>query len=342
MSTEQKDLEQNALAARMNNAWDSFKQGKLIGYKVMAVLLILVAAVGCVVYILVERGALSSNSWRQFSEANTLSGFEEISKARPNTIEDRLARLAIARNQLGAAGIEQLSAFNPEQKKKAIENIEKARESFGKLAEEFKKEPICRVECLLGQAKSEAVLATIPLKDGSMTEFKGDLSKVVDLLDQVANAAAPDTPWATQSKKLADALRDPNSPSRHEFVRVQQALSRGILGGGEPFAPPPKMDIPGSPFKIPGLPEDPTLPKGPGPKAPLAPIIPEAPAKGTTPTPEIVPPTAPGTTPPAKDPANPGPVGPGPKPAEKGAAAPSTTPTPPAPDPKAPTPPEKK
>ena len=55
MSTEQKDLEQNALASGLTRAWANFKQGKLISYKVMALLLIVAAALFLWWYIAAER-----------------------------------------------------------------------------------------------------------------------------------------------------------------------------------------------------------------------------------------------------------------------------------------------
>ena len=61
----------------------------------------------------------------------------------------------------------------------------------------------------------------LPATPGNQIEFKGKVPKVVEYLDQLAEAAAPDTPWATDSKKLADALRT----NEGEFVRVQRTLS---------------------------------------------------------------------------------------------------------------------
>ena len=363
MSTEQKDLDQNALAERMNRFWTNFKQGKVLGYKLMAVLLILIASAIAIAYILYERNRATSRTWLGFEEASTQSAFEEISKNNPNTMEDRLARLEIARNQLGVAGIDQLAATMPDQRKKAVESIEAARDSLAKLVGEFKNEPLFKVQCLLGLAKAEAALVAVPTKEGQLTDFKGQISRVVELLDQVAQVAAPDTPWATDSKKLADALRDPNSPTRHAFVRIQQTLinqpspenAPPILGPGgfDGFPKGPDPWVPGVP-----------LPPGKGPKTsgpattpptPSSPLPPEAPTK-TTPAPTPggpIPPTPPGTpsstgkeplTPVAPEPKAPTPPGTGPTPVIPDPKAPTPPTTPPpsgVPDPKAPTPPTK-
>jgi hypothetical protein len=251
MSTEQKDLEQNALAARLNRAWENFKQGKLIGYKWMAILLLVVTAGGLWWYISHERSKADSARWIALEEANTPAALEELSAANPGTIQDKLARLQLARQQLGEGGIDQLSAIGLEQQKKAVENIEKARTAFSTLREEFKNDPVLSVECLLGLAKAEAALVAVPTQPGQLTEFKGSIDKAIEYLDQVAAAAAPDTPWAIESKKLADRLR---GKDRDEFIGLMRSvfelpgatLPKGPISGDPGGSPPP----PGSTLPI--------------------------------------------------------------------------------------------
>lgn len=357
MSAEQNNLEQNALSAKMNQFWSDFKQGKVIGYKMMGVILILVASIGSTWYILYERNKANSREWVAFDEANSESSLKEISENYPNTEQDRLARLQIARHQLGIAGIDRLGSLGADQRKKAVESIEKARESFAKLLEDFKTDPLFKVECLLALASAEASLVAVPVKEGQLTEFRGSIPKVVEWLDQVAEAAAPGTPWATDSKKFADSLRDPKSATAHEFFRVQQTLFKPneFGSGGDPFMPgmspfPGGLGgFPKTPF-IPGVPEPVSPGKGleVGPGATSPPGSPGsgsvAPKESTTPTiappskdigpsnPNIAPPIAPDPKAPSKSPE------PGPKAPEK-----SPEPAPKAPESKAPVaPPEKK
>jgi hypothetical protein len=348
MSAEHKNAEQNALAAKINQYWTDFKQGKLIGYKTMAVILILVAAVGSTVYIMRERAKANSQEWVALEEANTETSLQEISKSYPNTIQDRLARLQIARQNLGIAGIDRLGSISNDQRKKAIDNIEKARESFGKLLDEFKNDPVFKAECLLALAKAEAALVAVPAKEGQLTEFKGSIPKVVGWLDQLSETAAPDTAWAIDAKKFADSLRDQNSPTSHEFLRVEQALFRPIFGDGglgtEPTMPgmsPFPNGLGGFPRGpiIPGVPEPINPAKGPGVSNPGGPMPPLPPGpkgpESTTPkesgSPIIAtPPKTPDTK--APDTPNiPPPLVPEPKAPSK---SPETTPK--APEPKAP------
>jgi len=262
MSTEQKDTEQNALATRLGKIWGNFKQGKIISYKWMAILLIVTAAIGVTWYIVHERKAANSKRWMDLDEASTPDALEEYSTKNPGTIQDRLARLQRARNLLGDSGIELLGASNPELRSRGVANIEKARELFQKLLDDFKGDPVFKAECLLGLAKAEAALVAIPTSPGQLTEFKGSVSKTVEYLDQLAEAAAPNTPWATDAKKLADALRDEKAASSSEFVRIQRSLfslqAPGLPKTDDPFGPlgplGPPSGAPGVGPPVPGVP----------------------------------------------------------------------------------------
>jgi hypothetical protein len=266
-----KDLEQNALASRLSRAWTNFKQGKLISYKVMAIILLAAAGLGLWWYVSSERSKGTSKMWVDFDEAFSIGKLEEIAKQGDKNPTARLAELLIARGQLGPEGIEQLSSIQPEVRQKAVESIEKAREAFGKLLDQFKDDPVFKAECLLGLAKAEAALVAVPVKQEQptgtgpialTTEFRGKVPKVVEYLDKLTEAAAPNTPWATDSKKLADALRNETSPGSAEFVRVQ----RSLFEFHSPFTPTPKGGTPGGPI-APGGPGTPGGgPIAPGPK----------------------------------------------------------------------------
>jgi len=225
MSTEQKELEQNALASRLGGAWTNFKQGKLLGFKMMAILLLLVAGIGLWLYISAGWKRAASKQWVDYEEANTPEKLEELAKANPKSTVGRLALLQIARAQLGPDGIDKLGAFDAPSRQKAADNIVKAREGFGTLLDQFKNDPVIKAQCLLGLAKAEAALVAVPTTPNQAIEFKGKIPKVVEYLDQLTVAAA-DTPWGTDAKKMADALRDEQSAASEEFRRIQRALFR--------------------------------------------------------------------------------------------------------------------
>lgn len=252
MSTEQKSTEQNALATRLSGFWSNFKQGKIVSYKWMAIILVLVATIGVTWYIFSERRSAASRRWVEEDEAKSVEAQEEISKKYPGTIQDKLARLQIARALLSDDGIELLGASTDTRRNEGVANIEKAREMFQKLLDDFKDDPVFKPQCLLGLAKAEAALVGVPSAPGQLIDFKGKVPKVVEYLDQLAAAAAPDTPWATDSKKMADALRDEKSASYAKFIEIQQSM-----------------------FKL--TPPGPEIPKGDGPRPPIMPGVPNKP-----------------------------------------------------------------
>ncbi len=247
MSAEQKEIEQNALATSLNGAWANFKQGKLISYKLMALLLVIIVGIGLWWYIAAESRKSVSKQWLGFDEANTVEKLQAIATNDAKAPVGRIAEIVVARSLLGPEGIDQINAATPEKRQKAVDSIEKAREEFGKLLPKFEKDPLFKAECLLGLAKAEAALVGVPTKPNELTEFRGKVSKVVEYLDQLSAVAAPDTPWATDSKKLADALRNEQAQTSADFVRIQRALTISA-----PLLPDLNLD-PHGPGGIPGF-----------------------------------------------------------------------------------------
>jgi hypothetical protein len=278
MSTEQKPpatepktepkTEPNALASVLSTGWDKFKQGKLISYPMMAALLIVVAGVGVTVWIVGERRRAESAKWTELDGVSTVAGLEEFAQKNPNTPQEKLARLEVARMQLGPDGIDRLyvkasdltggrPATDEAEKKAreirttALKNVETARESFAKLADEFKDDPVIHVECLLASAKAEAVLVGIP-KEGQVMQLRGSPAKAIEWLDKVAEAA-PDTDWGKDAKKLADTLRNQNTAQQVQTLQasVYDATTAPALGPLPPGFPGGPVAPGGFPFGSP-------------------------------------------------------------------------------------------
>lgn len=319
-------LETNALGERLVRGWDQFKKGQLVSYRAMAVILLLVAAVGVTIYILSEKAKTKSLAWIELESVNSDAGLQEFVASHPDTEAAKVARMHRARYLLGPEGIEKLATARDEaERKKAVENVEAGRDLMAKLADEFQADPTLRTECYLGLAKAEGALVGIT-REGSLTEFRGSIDKMVEWLDKVAEVAAS-TPWGAEAKKTAEAMKNPET--REQFKRVQERLY-----AKDNFALPPgsapKSPLDGFPGLTPGVPGLPGGPIGPGPTPTTSPIPPSV--------------TPPGPTPPAPKPPEPKPgepKPPEPKPPEPKAATtptPSPAPTPPAPKPPEPTP----
>ncbi len=244
LNQQEAKTEPNALAAAIGGAWERFKQGKLLSYTTMALLLVLTAAIGVTVWIVGERRKADSGKWVALDGTSGVKALEEFASTNPNTKQARLAALEVARTQLGAEGIDRLfvlandfrglgsdsDAKAREARAAAIKNIEAAREAFTKLADDFKSDPVLKVQCLMALAKAEAALVGVP-KEGVLinndsdrkneNNFRGKTQRAIELLDQVA-AEAGDTGWGKDAKKLADAMRNANTAD--QVITLQAGL----------------------------------------------------------------------------------------------------------------------
>ena len=304
----QKELEKNVLAERLTTGWDKFKKGKLVSYRVMALSLIAVTAIGLFFYIRSGKRADVSSQWTELESANTLDTLDEFAKKHPNTTTGNVALLHAARYKLARVGIDELTTRDAAKQKKAADEIESARDTFEQLVGAFKDDPVNKAQCILGRVKAEAALIGM-FKDGATGEQRGSVAKLIEWLETLA-AEAADTPWGEDAKKSLEALKA--APTAEELARVQRGL----------------YTIEKLPDVSPGF-----KPKSPGDAPPLGglPVIP-----GSEPKKEL-PPKSPGDTPPEK-----------PKdatpPKAPDAKAPDAKPPEPAPKPPepAPKPPEKK
>ena len=239
-------VEPTALAQALTGGWDKFKQGQLISYPLMALVLLLVTGIGVTWWIVRERRIAESAKWVELDALNSPTALEEYAKKYPDSRQAKVANLEIARTLLGPDGIDKLTATDAAARKKAIENVEKAREEFAKLVDEFKDDPIIRVQCMLACAKAEAVLVGMP-KEGQLEQFRGDPKKAIEWLDKVAEAA-PDTDWGKDSKKFADTLRNQNTEQQVRLLQTSvydTAPSLPGLGSGP--LPPGFPGLGGSP-----------------------------------------------------------------------------------------------
>jgi hypothetical protein len=245
MSTEQKPAqtphanepksEPNALATGLTRGWERFKQGKLISYPVMALILILVTAVGVGWWIITERKRGEALKWIELDNIASDSELAKFAEKFPNTMPAKVAALELARLHLGPEGIERMgvkdsdisAASDPETSQRALKirteavaNVEKAREEFARLVDVFKDDPVIRVQCMYACAKAEAVLVGIP-KPGQLEQRRGDPAKAIEWLDRVAQEA-PDIEWGKSAKSLADVLRNQNT--KEQVVTLQSSL----------------------------------------------------------------------------------------------------------------------
>lgn len=299
MSTEpQNDLQTNALAARLSRGWEQFKKGQLVSFPVMALILVLAAGLGLWLYLRAEWAVAASQAWVQLDGASTDSALREVAAAHKGTLAGRVAELHLARHLLGPEGIDKLLEREAADRKKAVENVEQARDLLNRLAGEFGDQPVMKAECYLGLSKAETALIGV-LKDGKADEFRGSVDALLGYLDKLAEAAEGSS-WGDDAKAFAGRLRaaGDKQKARDELISVQRNLYGSAafapsLPGGGPLAP-------GSPFGgIGGIP-------GGGPLSPPATPPTVAPSVGPGPAPTVNPPVGPAPVPPSVSPLTPG------------------------------------
>ncbi|MBY0513397.1 MAG: hypothetical protein K2P78_05745 [Gemmataceae bacterium] len=236
----------NPLTEKLSSVWVDFKGGKLIGYKFMALFLILAVAIGLGVYLWQEGRTADSAKWAALDKAGTEQALDDFIKANPDNYAGRVARLHKARLKLGPKGIE--AAAQAATRPAAIQSIESAKEDFQKLADEFKDDPPFKAQCYLGLAHAEVALIGLE-KHGA----KGSIDKLIEYLDKLG-AIDESTPWCKQAREFSAALKDKTRPTRDELARIQQeiydlpAMGPGDAGpGGFPGGLGPTAPIPGLP-----------------------------------------------------------------------------------------------
>ncbi|HEY1187412.1 MAG TPA: hypothetical protein VGE74_07120 [Gemmata sp.] len=245
--------EPNALMVALSDGWEQFRTGQLISYRAMAIILLVVAGIGTYWYVTWNNNKLASTRWTEFDALNgttSVASLEEFAKKNPNTTQAKLAELEVARTLLGPEGMDRFAVADPAKRKEAVENVEKARDSFLKLADGFKDDPVLKAVCLHGCAKAEAALVGMP-KEGAADQYRGDPKKAAEYLDKVAETV-PDTAWGKEAKELAASLR--NNPQ--QVINVQDSA----------YTLPKPVDpllAPKAPLPPGGLSGLPVLPQGP-------------------------------------------------------------------------------
>src|SRR6185436_4334610 len=79
--------EPNALARALSNGWEKFKQGKLLSYPMMALVLLIVTGIGLTWWLVHARGVEQSARWAELDGISSVSGLEDFAKKYPDTTQ---------------------------------------------------------------------------------------------------------------------------------------------------------------------------------------------------------------------------------------------------------------
>ena len=128
------------------------------------------------------RAALWSSMNAALQDDAGLQGkLSELAKDNPRTIPGRVARLQLARRHL-QDGVRQLPV--EPFRKEAVAKLIQARDEFAQLASETAGDSLLGAEALMGQARAEEALASVPNPDDASKPL-GDLDKAQKAYEQV-------------------------------------------------------------------------------------------------------------------------------------------------------------
>lgn len=272
------ELERNELAAGVNTIVERAKSGQLVSPRILGIVVAAVLILGLWWYLASSGTSSASAQWKDLESVSSKAGFDDFAKAHANTVAGRIARLQLARIQLGPEGFAKLNSRSADVRDKSIDSVVAAKDELVKLADEFKGDPTLRAQCLDLAAKAELALVGVPKSPGSM-DFKGSVEMAVAHYKTLAETVGKDT---AAGKAASDRAADLEK-NRDKVIDLGRELETLLT----PPPPAPGIISPGglgtpttSPASNPNL----TLPGNVTP----APVPPPS----TPPAPATVPPAA--------------------------------------------------
>lgn len=227
----------------INELWQGFRNTVPWNPRIAGIVLGAVLVGGVWWYLSKESRTAASHLWTEFTVSDTLGGLGKFATDNPNTVQGRVARLEQARQQFGPQGVALLPARDPARRTTGIDNIEKARSEFLKLAEEFP-DVALKAEALRGAAESELALVGIPKAGSSSDDFRGSVKAAVDLYRKLGKLLGETTPLGEAAVRRANDLENRSTDVRMLGVELNQL----VAGSGDPFhnpvRPPPDLSTP--------------------------------------------------------------------------------------------------
>jgi len=273
---ERKELEQNTLAQNTASLVEQVSSGSFLTPQVVRILALGVGLgliIGLWWYLARENRKTSSREWAGLMNVSP-EDLDTHAKNFAGTTSGRVARMELARQNLGPKGIRAMTSADRDLTRQGLDNIEAARTEFLKLAEEWKQQPSLAAEAYLLAAEAELTLAGIP-KAANSSEFRGDPQRAAEYLEKAAQLTPAQSAIRDTLSKRAEAIKN----RANEAVQVGRDLF-------DKLSPLPTIDL---------------TPKG-GAEGPIAPgLLPTAsptttPAPG--PGPGVLPPAGPINSPP--------------------------------------------
>lgn len=274
---ERKEIEQNSLIHTVQN-WRAKLSGRGM-YYVLGTVALIVAVTLLWQYFAGENRKARDTRLLQLENADTPEKLEQGIEDHRGTVTGSLFKLQLARHKLLNDGLPKLATDRVDDRRTAASAVQKARDYFVELADEFAKHKEMGLvqQAWEGAAEAEEALVGFPKTDSS-TEYRGDADKAIEYYAK-AGAMFPETEFSKKLAKRAETLK----AKKTKFIADQKLLYE--VKAAAKFDPA----LPANDIKAPDA-KAPESKKEPEPKKPEPPKTPDiktpAEPKKVEPTPD--------------------------------------------------------
>lgn len=252
------EIQDNALYRGLKAFWAKAKTGDLLPSKALAVIVVLAVAGGLWWWFSGQSLKADSRRWAGLHNLTTDDRLNTFATENPDTTPALLARRSRALNLLGPEGTDRLSTRSAAEWKKAVGNIEAARDELVTLADLFRKDRSLKAACFRDAAVAERALIGVPKKgppDENPANQRGSAAKVADLYRQAAAAIGANTASGEKYTKEAAAVET----SAATILATNAYLYSRVMPEGISDAPAGPAPVPGT-NPSPGANPDPKTP----------------------------------------------------------------------------------
>jgi hypothetical protein len=216
---------------------DQARTGELLNMRLIGLVVAMLVVVGLWMYLQKSSRSADVDAWRTLDMTMNAESLGKLADSSPNNTIGRVARLQQSRLQFTVEGLPRLTVNDPALRTKGIESIETARDSFRKLAEEFKGDLTMRAQALELAAKAELSLVGIPKSVGG-TDYRGTVENAMGYYNELLKTVGEATTAGEATKKKLDEL----TKKKDDILMLGMTLNNRY----KPLAVTPEIKAPDS------------------------------------------------------------------------------------------------
>lgn len=177
---EKKEIEINSLESWIRRTYDSLAKKSLYSYVFIGGLIIL--GLFALNWWLGARAGQKAKTWIELETLDTREQLKRFAEEHRGEVTGDLARLRIARVDVGTDGLMKLGTRDSEQRKSALTNLVEGRKVYLEVAPLLKDSKSLQIEAWLGAAKAEEALIGATLGEGETS--LGNADKAIEYYEK--------------------------------------------------------------------------------------------------------------------------------------------------------------